>query len=79
MKTEIRNNGIKDITVLIADEGKVLKRKNTEDIYGEEISLGFSHYIGGVKLETPHKDIPEDFEEIDAPVEETEEQEEIYE
>ena len=37
MKTEIRNNGIKDITVLIADEGKIIRRKNTEDIFGGEL------------------------------------------
>lgn len=79
MKIEIRNNGIRDIIVLLAEEGKVFKRKNSNDVYGNELYLGTSYYMNGVRLDTPHKDIPEDFEEIDAPVEETEEQEEIYE
>ncbi len=74
MKTEIRNNGIKDITILIADEGKVLRRKGTEDIFGDEISLGYSYYMSGKKLEIPHLDVPEDFEEIDAPEEIVEEE-----
>ena len=79
MRTEIRNNGIRDLTVIIAEEGKVFRRIGTNDIFGDEIVLGKSHYINGIKLQEPHIDIPEDFEEIDAPVEETEEQEEIYE
>lgn len=52
---------------IIAAEGKVLRRKGTEDIFGGEIWLGYSHYINGQKLPVPHLDVPEDFEEIDAP------------
>ena len=70
MKTETRNNGITDYDVVIADEGKVLRRKGTDEVFGAEFALGFSYYIGGVKLAEPHKDVAEDFEEIDAPVEE---------
>ena len=73
MKTEIRYNGIKHTTVLIADEGKVLRRKGTEEIFGEEIYLGYSYYINGVLQNPPHYDVPEDFEEIDKPGEEEEE------
>ena len=47
-----------------ADEGKVFRRKGTEEIFGNEIYLGKSYYINGVLLEEPHDDIPEDFEEI---------------
>lgn len=50
-----------------ADEGKIFRRKGTEEIFGEEIALGYSYYIDGVKLDEPHKDVPEDFEEIDIP------------
>lgn len=75
MKTRIENNGLKDIMVITAEEGKVFRRKGTEDIFGEEIWLGYSHYIGGVKQDPPHLDVPEDFEEIDAPVEEEPEEE----
>lgn len=54
---------------IIADEGKVIRRICTGEIYGEEIYLGYSHYIGGVKQDPPHEDVPADFEEIDAPME----------
>lgn len=60
---------------LIADEGKVFRRKGTEEIFGEEIYLGYSYYINGVLQNPPHYDVPEDFEEIDKPIEETEETE----
>ena len=58
---------------IIADEGKVFRRIGTEDVYGEEIYPGYSHYISGVRQEPPHLDVPEDFEEIDIPIEEEEE------
>ncbi len=58
---------------LIADEGKDFRRKGTEEIFGEEIYLGYSYYINGVLQNPPHYDVPEDFEEIDKPVEEEEE------
>lgn len=67
MKTRTENNGINDVTVITAEEGKVFRRKGTEDIFGDEIWLGYSYYIGGVKLDEPHLDVPEDFEEIDTP------------
>ena len=54
---------------IIAENGKVFRRIGTEDLFGNEIYLGYSHYIGGVKLEEPHLDVPEDFEEIDKPEE----------
>ena len=60
---------------IIASEGKVFRRIGTEDIYGDEIYLGYSHYIGGVLQNPPHLDVPEDFEEIDAPIEEENEEE----
>jgi hypothetical protein len=50
---------------IIADDGKVFRRIADGTIYGREIYLGYSYYIGGVKLDEPHLDTPEDFEEID--------------
>lgn len=49
---------------IIADEGKVFIRKESGENFGNEIYLGYSHYIGGVLQNPPHKDIIEDFEEV---------------
>jgi hypothetical protein len=68
MKTRTENNGLTDVTVIKADEGKVLVRKGYEDdLLGEELWLGYSYYIGGVKQDPPHFDVPSDFTEVDAP------------
>ena len=61
-----------EIKLIIADEGKVFRRIADGQIYGKEISLGYSYYIGGIKLAKPHLDTPEDFEQIDEPVREQE-------
>ena len=52
---------------IIADEGKVFKRKSDGFIYGDGSYLGYTYYIGGKKLDEPHLEVVEDFEEIDAP------------
>ena len=62
------------MTIIIkAKEGKVFRRKADGRIYGKEISLGYSYYIGKVKLKIPHLDVPEDFEQIDEPKKEEKE------
>lgn len=58
---------IQDNNHIIADEGKVFRRKVSGEIFGKEIYLGYSYYIGGVLQNPPHLDTPEDFEEIDEP------------
>lgn len=58
---------------IIAEEGKVFRRIESGEIFGEEIYLGYSYYIGGVLKDPPHQDVPSDFEEIIAPVEDSEE------
>ena len=60
----IDNNNPKHI---IADDGKVFRRKSDGFIYGSEIYLGKTWYIGGVRLSTPRDETPSDFEEIDVP------------
>ena len=67
MRTEIKNNGITDVTVLYADEGKILRRIETGEIVGYELWLGKSYYIGGVLQDPPHDDVVSDFDEIDKP------------
>lgn len=56
---------------IIAENGLVFHRKGSDpdvDIFGTEMYLGYSYYINGKKLDTPHLDMPDDFEEIPEPV-----------
>lgn len=57
---------------IIADEGKQFIRKSDGMQMGSDIYLGYTYFIGGVQLETPHLDVAEDFEEVDIPKEGTE-------
>ena len=54
--------------IIKASEGKVFRRISDGFIFGKEIHLGYTHYLGGEKLEEPLLELPEHFEEIDAPV-----------
>ena len=51
--------------VIKADEGKVLRRISDQMIFGKEITLGYTYYIGGKLLDTPLWELPEHYEEID--------------
>lgn len=64
MTIETQFNGIRDVTVITADEGKVFRRKDSKEIWGNQIALGYVYYMNGKKLKEPHLDTPEDFEEI---------------
>lgn len=50
---------------ITAEEGKVFRRKSDGFIYGNEIYLGYTYYLNGKKLDEPHLEVPEDFEEVD--------------
>lgn len=54
---------------LIADSGKVLQRISDEQIFGEEIYLGYTYYLGGKLLPEPLLEFSEHFTEIDTPEE----------
>lgn len=54
--------------IIKASEGKVFRRISDGFIFGKEIHLGYTHYLGGEKLEEPLLELPEHFEEIDEPV-----------
>ena len=56
--------------IIKASEGKVFRRISDGFIFGKEIYLGYTHYLGGNKLEEPLLELPEHFEEIDEPVRE---------
>ena len=59
--------------IIKASEGKVFRRISDGFIFGNEIHLGYTHYIDGEKLEEPLLELPEHFEEIDEPVREVNE------
>ena len=56
--------------IIKASEGKVFRRISDGFIFGKEIRLGYTYYLGGKKLEEPLLELPEHFEEIDEPVRE---------
>lgn len=57
----IQNNQI------IASNGKTFKRKSDGLIFGKEVYLGYAYYLGGIKLDEPILEVPDDYEEIDIP------------
>lgn len=59
---------IKSNRIIKAGEGKVFRRISDGFIFGKEISLGYTYYINGKKLDEPLLELPEHFEEIDEPV-----------
>lgn len=56
--------------IIKAQEGKVFRRISDGFIMGKEITLGYTYYLNGKKLEEPLLELPEHFEEIDEPVKE---------
>lgn len=54
-------------TKIVANEGKILKRKNDGHYYGTEVTLGYNYYEAGVALSQPKLETPDDFEEVDKP------------
>lgn len=54
------------------DEGKVLQRIADGLTFDGELILGYIWYIGGVKLDEPHWETPDDYIEVDAPEDEEE-------
>ena len=52
---------------ILAEEGMVFKRISDGLIFGNEVYLGYTYYIDGVKLDEPLLELPEHFEEIEKP------------
>ena len=48
---------------------KILKRISDGMDFGTEITLGYTHYIGGVKLDTPLWEVEEHYERVEIPLE----------
>ena len=49
----------------ISDEGKVFRRIADQVVFGSEIYLGYTYYIGDEKLSEPKLEVIEDFEEVE--------------
>ena len=54
-------------TVLRASEGKVLRRISDQKVFGSELWPGYTYYLGNKKLDEPLLELPEHYEEIDIP------------
>lgn len=54
---------------IYAGLGKSLKRIADGMDFGSEITLGYTHYIGGEKLATPLWELPEHYERVEIPLE----------
>lgn len=54
---------------IIADECKVFKRISDGFIYGNEVYLGYTYYLGGALLPDPLLELPEHFEEVESQAE----------
>lgn len=54
-------------TTLPRIEGKVYRRKSDGFILEGGDTLGYTYYIGGQKLETPHWETADDYELVDMP------------
>lgn len=55
--------------IIKASEGKIFRRISDGVVFGKEISLGYTYYLNGKKLDEPLLELPEHFEEIDESVE----------
>lgn len=54
---------------IYAGLGKTLKRLSDLMDFGSEITLGYTHYIGGKKLDTPLWETEEHYERVEIPLE----------
>lgn len=64
--------------VITASEGKWLKRKSDDKLFGKLVTLGYTYYLGGKRLEEPLLELPEHYEDADLPPM-TEEERTMYE
>lgn len=55
--------------IIKADPGKCFKRKIDGVVFGDEIYLGITYYLDGIRLQEPIQETPDNFEEIDIEVE----------
>ena len=56
-------------TIIKAEDGKVLRKKNDGRVVGDTVHLGYNYYEAGILLKEPYLAKPDDYEEIDLIVE----------
>ena len=56
-------------TIIKAEDGKILRKKNTGRVVGDTVHLGYNYYEAGILLKKPYLAKPDDYEEIDLIVE----------
>lgn len=56
------NNNI--TTIEVEKQGLFLRRKSDGLMFGRKLTLGKTYQLGGVILDTPHQEIPADYEEV---------------
>ena len=56
-----------DGNTIIASEGTWLKRKSDGKLFGKRVTLGYTYYLGGNRLEEPLLELPEHYEDADLP------------
>lgn len=61
-----------------AKKGYVFRRISDGYIPGPEITLGYTYYLGGKKLDEPLLELPEHFEEVEMPPEMLEMYKEVW-
>ena len=59
-----------NLNVIQAEEGMVLRRISDQQVFGEKLYLGFTHYLNGKLLDVKLYELPEHYEEIEKPIEE---------
>ena len=52
---------------MLADDGKVFRKKSSGFIVGDSVSFGYDYYDAGVGLSHPYAPKPEDYDEIEMP------------
>lgn len=55
------------ITIIVAEEGKLLVRKSDGWLAGESHTLGYNYYEAGMPLSAAKLELPDDYMEIDKP------------
>ena len=51
--------------ILTAAEGKIFRRKSDGQLFGNELYLGYTYYLGNMLLAEPLLEVPGHFEEVD--------------